>query len=90
MEMKKIPKKPKHPGYHLKVYMVNNCLTVTDLAHELAISRPNASRILNQRTRVTIAMALKLEEVGFGQAEWWAEQQLSHDMWEARQRRDQW
>jgi addiction module HigA family antidote len=44
------------------------------------------SELLNGHNGVTAEMALRLEMAGWGTAESWLRNQLSYDLWQARQR----
>ena len=59
--MKKVKRKPTHPGNILKEdYLVPLDLTVTEMSHRLGVSRKTLSKVLNEKGAVTPDMALRL------------------------------
>lgn len=80
---------PPHPGEIIR----EDCLaplnlTVTDAAKGLGVSRQSLSELLNGRTGISADMALRLEKAGFGTAESWLRNQMSFDLWQAKQHAD--
>jgi addiction module HigA family antidote len=78
---------PPHPGEILR----EDCLrplgvTVTAAAKGLGVSRGSLSELLNGRNGVSPEMAIRLELARWGAAESWLRNQLSYDLWRARQR----
>ena len=61
--------------------------TVTEAARQLGLSRVMTSRLLNGQTWLTAAIALAIERIDRGDAEYWMRLQASHDL--ARERRKQ-
>ncbi len=88
---------PLHPGEHLKALVVADPdfpedqpgMTVGEAAAKIGVSRVNLSRVLNERGRVTIDLALKLEVIGWGTADAWLQHQLKWDLAQERKRRNQ-
>ena len=77
---------PPHPGEILKEdYLVPLGLTLSAAHKGLGISRKGLSEIVNGRTRVSPAMAVKLSKAFQTTAEFWLELQAQYDLWKARQ-----
>ncbi len=80
---------PPHPGEMIR----EDCLaplglTVTAAAKWLGVSRGSLSELLNGHNGVSPDMAIRLEKAGWGTAESWLRNQLSYDLWHAKQRAD--
>ena len=78
---------PPHPGEIIR----EDCLaplglSVTAAAKWLGVSRQSLSELLNGRNGVSAEMAIRLEKAGWGTALSWLRCQISHDLWQARQR----
>ena len=61
-------------------------LSVTEAAKGLGVSRQSLSELLNGRNGISADMALRLEKAGWSTAELWLENQLTYDLWRAKQR----
>jgi len=79
---------PAHPGEVLREYLPEN-LSITEIAQHLGISRQSLSSLLNQRAGISADMALRLEASLGIEASFWLRLQMSHDLWNARQRAPQ-
>jgi antitoxin HigA-1 len=78
---------PPHPGESIREDCIKAIgLTVTAAAAELGISRQSLSEVLNGHNGVSADMALRLENKGWGSAEGWLRNQISYDLWQARNR----
>lgn len=78
---------PPHPGQLLrKAYLEPYELTVTQLARALRVSRKNLSEILNGHTGISPEMALRLSRAFNTNPEWWMNQQMQYDLWQAQQK----
>ena len=78
---------PPHPGEILREDCLKPLrLTVTAAAKWLAVSRGALSELLNGHNGISPDMAIRLEKAGWGSAESWLRNQLSYDLWHARQR----
>ena len=75
-----------HPGEIVRECMESKDWTVTACADQLGISRVTLSRLLNGRAGVSVAMALALERIGWGNADHWIRMQGSYDLAQARLR----
>jgi addiction module HigA family antidote len=60
-------------------------LSVTEAAKGFGVSRQSLSELLNGRNGVSADMAIRLEKAGWSTAESWLRNQLSYDLWRARQ-----
>ncbi len=82
---------PPHPGETLREDVLPEMgLTITEAAKQLGVSRVALSRVLNGHAAISPEMALRVEawlgvENG-GSADVWLGQQMTYDLWRARQR----
>lgn len=80
---------PPHPGEIIREDCLKPLnLSVTDAAKGLGVSRQSLSELLNGRNGISADMAIRLEKVGWSTAESWLRNQLSYDLWRARQHAD--
>jgi addiction module HigA family antidote len=63
-------------------------LSVTEAAKGLGVSRQTLSELLNGHNGLTADMAIRLEKAGWGTAESWLRNQMSFDLWHAKQKSD--
>ncbi len=81
--------KPMHPGEFIKrVYLNPFKIGSNELARKLQVSSGLVSRLLNQKTDVSPAMALKLSVVLGRSPESWLLMQDNFDLWKARKEID--
>lgn len=74
-----------HPGEILREEVISAAnISVTEAASLLGISRLSLSKILNGRGGITPNIALRLEKVFGGKAEFWLRLQRSFDLETAR------
>ena len=78
-------KNPPHPGRSIR----DNCLeplglSVTEAAKVLGVARHTLSRVLNGHAAISPSMALRLENAGWSDAEFWLRRQASYDLAQAR------
>ncbi len=77
---------PPHPGEILREdYLEPLGLSVTEASKGLGISRKGLSEILNGRTGISPAMAVKLARAFATTPELWLNLQSQHDLWHASQ-----
>lgn len=81
---------PPHPGGILKDDVLPAMgLTVSEAAAQIGVDRVTLSRFLNEKSSLSVSMALKIEgwlgQARGGAAEVWLKMQLAHDLWQARQ-----
>ena len=80
---------PMHPGAFIKrVYLEPFNIGSNMLARELQVSPGLVSRMLNEKTAVSPAMALKLSKVLGRSPESWLLMQDNYDLWQARKEVD--
>lgn len=79
---------PPHPGEVLRdLCLTPLCLTVTDAARALGVSRKTLSSILNGRSGISAEMAVRLSIAFATTPESWLNQQLQYDLWQAERNR---
>ncbi|MYE51775.1 MAG: HigA family addiction module antidote protein [Gammaproteobacteria bacterium] len=76
---------PPHPGRSVR----ENCLeplglSVTEAARVLGVARHTLSRVLNGHAGISPEMAIRLEKVGWSNAEFWLRRQTTYDLVQAR------
>jgi addiction module HigA family antidote len=77
---------PPHPGEIIREDCLKPLgLTVTVAAKGLGVSRQSLSELLNGRNGISAEMALRLEKAGWSTAESWLRNQLTYDLWRAKQ-----
>ena len=76
---------PPHPGLVLREYLGN--LSVSTAAEHLRITRVTLSRVLNGKSGVSAAMAIRLAAALRTSPELWMNMQSQYDLWRARQSR---
>jgi antitoxin HigA-1 len=80
---------PMHPGAFIKrVYLQPNDISSNELARKLKVSPGLISRLINGKTDVSPAMALKLSVVLGRSPESWLLMQDNYDLWKARKEID--
>ena len=78
---------PPHPGEIIREDCLKPLkLSVTEAAKGLGVSRQSLSELLNGRNGISADMALRLENAGWSTAESWLRNQLTYDLWHAKQR----
>ena len=63
-------------------------MNVSSAASLLGIARGTLSRILNGRAGISPKMAIRLEKMGWGEADGWMRLQMNYDLAQARARAD--
>ncbi len=79
---------PPHPGDHIRYEWIVDGMTVGEAAAKLGAARHTLSRVLNGKAGISPAMALKLEDAGWSDAESWLRLQSKYDLARARKRRN--
>ncbi len=78
---------PMHPGKFIKrVYLEPFNIASNELARRLKVSPGLVSRLLNGKTDLSPAMALKLSAVLGRSPESWLAMQDNYNLWKARQK----
>ena len=83
-------KNPPHPGRSIK----ENCLeplgmNITEAARVFGVARHTLSRVLNGHAAISPEMAIRLEKVGWSNAEFWLRRQTAYELVQVRKREDQ-
>lgn len=82
--MHTMTRRPAHPGgILLRMYMQPLELTVSGLARDLGVSRKTLSSIVNERSAVSVDMALRLSRRFNTTPELWLNLQQKRDLWQA-------
>ena len=82
-------KNPLHPGRSIKEDCLDPFgLSVTEAAKVLGMARHTLSRVLNGHAAISPEMAIRLEKVGWSNAEFWLRRQTSYDLAQARRGED--
>jgi addiction module HigA family antidote len=76
---------PPHPGFVLREYLGD--LTISSAAAHLRVTRVTLSRVLNGKSGISAAMAIRLAAALGTSAELWINMQAQYDLWRARQSR---
>ena len=77
---------PPHPGEILRELCLEPLgISVTDAAEALGVSRKTLSSILNGRSGISPAMAIRLGKAFDTSPESWLNQQVQYDLWQAEQ-----
>ena len=78
-----------HPGEFIKrVYLIPHDIGSNELSRKLKVSPGLVSRLLNGKTDVSPAMAIKLSKVLGRSAESWLNMQDDYSLWHARKKID--
>ena len=75
---------PTHPAASLRDCLEETGWSVSQFAVNLGVSRNTASRLLNEHSGITPAIALALERIGWGTAEFWMRRQATYELAQAR------
>ena len=78
---------PPHPGGIVKRQCLEPLgLTVTRAAEGLGITRQTLSELINERTGISIEMAIRLSKAFGSTPETWLGMQTAYDLWQVRNR----
>ena len=81
-------KNPPHPGRGLRQDCAEAGLGITEAAKKLGVSRVAFSRLVNGQAGISPEMALKLEAIGWSNADFWMRLQAAYDLAQARLRKE--
>jgi len=84
-----IPAVAMHPGELLRNEIKERGLKQTELANRLSISQPFLNGLLREKKKISIELAIKLEEVLGIEAEQWVKLQRLFDKIETRNKTEQ-
>lgn len=79
---------PAHPGALVRGNVEELGWTVAGCARRLGVARTTLSRLMNEDARVSPAMALGLEQLGWSTADFWMRVQAAYDLAQERLRRE--
>ena len=86
---KKIMYNPPHPGEIIKeVYLDQLELTVTKAARALDVTRKTLSSIINGKSGISPAMAIRLSKAFNTTPQLWMNMQQSYDLWNTQNKID--
>ena len=78
---------PPHPGGIVKSECLEPLgLSVTKAARGLGVSRQALSELVNEKSGVSVEMAIRLSKAFGSSPETWLGMQTAYDLWEARER----
>ena len=81
---------PPHPGGIVRRECLGALgLSVTRAAEGLGVSRQALSELVNEKTPVSVEMAIRLSKAFGSSPETWLGMQTAYDLWEARERAGQ-
>ncbi|MYC08132.1 MAG: HigA family addiction module antidote protein [Chloroflexi bacterium] len=81
---------PPHPGEIVKYECLEPLgLTVTRAAEGLGITRQALSNLVNEKSDMSVDMALRLSQAFGSTPETWLRLQMAHDLWQAREQAEQ-
>ena len=75
---------PTHPAASLRDSLEAEGWSVNEFAARLGVSRNTASRLLNEKSGMTPAVALALESIGWSTADFWMRRQANYNLANAR------
>ena len=78
---------PPHPGGIVRRQCLEPLgLSVTEAARGLGVTRQALSELVNERTGISVEMAIRLAKAFGSSPEAWLGMQMAHDLWQARKR----
>ena len=80
---------PPHPGGIVRRQCLEPLgLSVTQTAVHLGVARQSLSELVNERSGVSVDMAIRLSKAFGSTPETWLNMQMAYDLWQARSRVD--
>ena len=77
---------PPHPGEIVKFECLEPLdLTVSRAAEGLGVTHQSLSDLIDEKTGVTVDMALRLSQAFGSSPETWLRMQMAYDLWQARE-----
>ena len=78
---------PPHPGEIVRYECLEPLgLTVTRAAEGLGVTRQTLSDLVNERSGISVEMAVRLSKAFGSTPETWLSLQMAYDLWQARDR----
>jgi addiction module HigA family antidote len=79
-------KNPPHPGGIMRRQCLEPLgLSVTEAARGLGMTRQALSELINEKTGVSVEMAIRLSKAFGSSPEVWLGMQMAYDLWQARE-----
>ncbi len=82
-------KNPSHPAALVRGSIEELNLTITDAAKMLGVTRQTLNNLVNEKSSLSAEMAIRLEKVGWSNADFWMRMQTAYDMAQVRARQDE-
>jgi addiction module HigA family antidote len=80
-------KKPVHPGRLIREECIEaSDITVTAAAEMLGVTRQALNNLINEKSSLSPEMAIRLEKVGWSNADAWMRLQMNYDLAQVRAR----
>ena len=80
---------PPHPGGIVRRQCLEPPgLSITGTARGPGVTRKTLSQLVNERTGISVDMAIRLSKAFGSSPETWLRMQLAYDLWQARERAD--
>ena len=80
---------PPHPGGIVRRQCLEPLgLSVTEAARGLGVTRQALSELVNEKTGISVDMAIRLSKAFGSSPEAWLGMQMAYDLWQARSRMD--
>lgn len=81
---------PVHPGSIVREDCIKAAeLTVTDAAKQLGVTRQALNNVVNEKSAISAEMAVRLEKMGWSNADAWLRMQMAYDLAKVRARADE-
>lgn len=78
---------PPHPGGIVRRQCLEPLgLSVTEAARGLGVTRQALSELVNEKTGISVEMAIRLAKAFGSSPETWLGMQMAYDLWQARDR----
>jgi len=85
-KMETLAFRPPHPGEYLREDILPALdMSVSELAAHLGVKRQTLSRLINEKSDVSVEMAQRLGQAFGNGARYWLALQMQRDLWEAQQ-----
>jgi addiction module HigA family antidote len=79
-------KNPPHPGLSVRHDCIESLgLTITEAARVLGVTRQTLNNLVNGKSGISAAMAIRLDKAFGGSAEMWLRLQMAYDLAQVRQ-----
>jgi len=80
---------PPHPGGIVRRQCLEPLrLSVTEAAKALGVTRQALSELVNERSGISVEMAIRLSKAFGSSPETWLGMQMAYDLWQARKNAD--